>query len=116
MKNIFLFAVMAVVCLALTGGVPGYAADRVEGELLLTVAPQADANLDRDDYLADIARIADAVVVKVYDALSLTPDDPLLLMIRSETLGTDEMTARLADDKRVLSATPNEIVRIRKAN
>ncbi|MDL2263621.1 hypothetical protein LJC31_03105 [Synergistaceae bacterium OttesenSCG-928-I11] len=116
MKNIFLFAAMIVVCLTLTGGTPGFSADRVEGELLLTVAPPTDAGLDRDDYLADIARLADAAVVKVYDALSLTPDDPLLLLIRSETLSTDEMAARLDEDERVLSATPNEIVRIRKAN
>ena len=116
MKNIFLFAAVAAVCLALIGGTAAHAAGRVESELLLTVAPPGQDDGDRDAYLDSVARAADAVVVKVYDALSLTPEDPLLLVIRSETLGTDEMIARLEGDKRVLSATPNEIVRIRKAN
>jgi hypothetical protein len=116
LKKIFLFAAaVAAMCLALMGGTDARAAEWAEGELLLTVAPPANGD-DRDAYLASVAQTADAVVVKVYDALSLTPDDPLLVAIRSSSLGTDEMMARLADDERVLSATPNRITRLLKHN
>jgi hypothetical protein len=115
LKKIFLFAAAAAVCFALAGGMDARAAEWIEGELLLTVVPPAEGG-DRDACLASIARAADAVIVKVYDALSLTPDDPILMAIRSSSLGTDEMMARLADDERVLSATPNRITRLLKPN
>lgn len=115
MKHIFLFAAMIVVCLVWTGGAAAYAADGPRGEVLLTVWPP-NAAADRDGYLAEIAQGAGAVVVKVYDALSLTPDDPLLLLICSETLNAEEMIAWLEYDTRVLSATPNETIRLRKTN
>jgi hypothetical protein len=115
LKKILLFAAVVAVCLALMGGTDARAEERVEGELLLTVVPPADG-CGRGAYLMSIALAADAVIVKVYDALSLTPDDPLMMAIRSSTLGTDEMLSRLADDERVLSATPNRILRLRKPN
>lgn len=116
MKKIFFLAI----CLSLGLGViaaqgSAEAADYVEGELLLTAAPPEEG-ADRDVYLASIAEAAGASVVKVYSALSLTEDDPILLMIRSDTKSTDAMLEALKDDKRVISASPNWVRSIRKTN
>jgi hypothetical protein len=80
------------------------------GELLLTVAPPL--NKVEQAYLGDIASGAGAVVVKVYSALSLEESDPLLLLIRSETNDVETMTELLKADRRVLSMSPNRVVRV----
>lgn len=80
-----LFAAAILLFMAL----PVSAAEPPVGELLLTVAPPGAE--ERMPYLDDIAAQAGATVVKVYAALSLGPDDPMLLFIRSDTNDTEEM-------------------------
>jgi hypothetical protein len=84
------------------------------GELLLTVAPPL--NEEEGAYLDDIASAADAVVVKVYSALSLGESDPLLLLIRSEANDVEKMMELLKADRRVLSMSPNRVVRVRNTS
>ncbi len=87
---------------------PASAAEKVSGEVLLTVAP-CPPDMDMDEYLDDIAASAGAYVASVYTALSMTEDDPILILIRSETNDSESMAAALADDERVYSATPNRV-------
>lgn len=108
-----LAALMALsVAVALPPGCALAADPEVPGELLLTVAPCPDG-ADVEGYLDDIASSAGAYVVRVYTALSMTEDDPILLLIRSDTKDNAYMLEVLKKDKRVYSATPNRIYRIR---
>lgn len=108
---------MAVLALAVSlcgaSAVPAQAAQEVHGEVLLTVAP-CPPGVSVEAYLDDIAGVAGAYVARTYTALSMDEEDPILLMIRSETRGNDDMIKALAGDRRVYSATPN-MVRIRRA-
>jgi hypothetical protein len=79
-----------------------------ETDLLLTVSSAGD--VDRDAYLHDIASGAGAVVVKVYAALSLGPDDPILLVVRPQA-EPERVLEILREDVRVLSVTPNRRIR-----
>lgn len=80
----------------------------IRGEVLLTVAP-CPPGWELDGYLDDIAASAGAYVANTYTALAMTEDDPILLLIRSETEDSDAIIASLADDERVYSATPNRV-------
>ena len=85
----------------------GGAGEKIRGEVLLTVAP-CPPDWEMDEYLDDIAAAANAYVANTYTALAMTEDDPILLLIRSETEESDAMAAALADDERVYSATPSQ--------
>lgn len=96
-----------------------HADDALPGELLLTVAPMDGADkvdkVDREArkiYLSEIAETAGAYVVKIYAALSRSPEDPILVLIRSDTHTWAEMQRALSGDKRVLAASPNRVMRV----
>jgi hypothetical protein len=79
------------------------------GELLLCVS--ANGEDDSESYLDGIASVADAVVVRVYDALSDKNQGPILLLIGSDTNDSDKMMKLLEDDARVISMSENRKVR-----
>ena len=116
MKILSALAVVAGLFAALAAMLPpgaAFAAEvdaekMVRGEVLLTVAP-CPPDWELDEYLDDIAAGADAYVANTYTALAMTEDDPILLLIRSETEESEAMIASLADDERVYSATPNRV-------
>lgn len=108
MKKIFLLALCLSFGFTAMTAPASRAAEYAEGEVLLTVAPPGET--ERDEYLAQIASVADAKVVKVYSALSFTDEDPILMMIKSDTMTTKEMIALLEHDERVISASPNSTI------
>ena len=102
-------AALIALCLVAVPAFAAQAPSQTAGGLLLTVLPNEDG--DRGAYLCDIAAGAGAVVVKTYTALSLSADDPILLLIRSDANDSETMMELLRTDRRVLSATPNRPIR-----
>ena len=82
--------------------------EKIRGEVLLTVAP-CPPDWEMEEYLDDIAAGAGAYVANTYTALAMTEDDPILLLIRSDTEDSEAMIAALDGDERVYSATPNRV-------
>jgi len=116
MKKKFLLSVLIIALFSLA--LPAFAADYVEGQLMVTIAysgtklsemPRADAKNAIAQKAAEVAAACGGTA-KCYNAISIS-QNKIVAVITSKTKTTAEMQAICNARKDVLSAKPNRIYR-----
>ena len=119
-KMCVLFVILALLLFFAPKGSALAASDEyVEGEAIVLLKNNAktaltEAGLASDEmqeYVNEEAGKADAAAVYIYVTLSVETDEIFVLM-KSDTLTTDELIERLNMNPNVISASPNEILRL----